>query len=123
MLKTWFRCTFSVSSFRVFKKWHDVIRPRSLVPSTNLSLQRIGDFEKARDNSLLVKKCYAKKGVISSKQSRMHQTPGSNDVMSLFKNAKAWNWERASKPGFQHSISNTFLLHFKCISLQTLDGL
>ena len=32
MLKTWFRCTFSVSSFRVFKKWHDVIRPRSLVP-------------------------------------------------------------------------------------------
>ena len=37
------------------------------MPSTNLSLQRIGDFEKARDNSLLVKKCYAKKGVISSK--------------------------------------------------------
>ena len=26
----------SVSSFRVFKKWHDVIRPRSLVPSTLL---------------------------------------------------------------------------------------
>ena len=47
---------------------------------------------------------------------------GSDDVMSLFKNAKAWNWERASKPSFQHSISNTFLLHFNCIGLQTLGG-
>ena len=26
------------------------------MPSTNLSLQKIGDFGKARDNSLLVKK-------------------------------------------------------------------
>ena len=37
------------------------------MPSTNLYLQRIGDFGKARDNSLLAKKCSAKKGVISSK--------------------------------------------------------
>ena len=37
------------------------------MPSTNLSLERIGGFGKARDNSLLVKKCCAKKGVVSSK--------------------------------------------------------
>ena len=28
-----------------------------------------------------------------------------------------------SKPGFEHSISNTFVMHFKCIGLQTLGGL
>ena len=53
----------------------------------------------------------------------MHQTPGSDDVMSFFKNAKgnngysfSWNWERVSKPGLQHSISNNFLFHFKGIA-------
>ena len=35
------------------------------MPSTNLSLQRIGDFEKARDNSLLVKKCCAKEAYLA----------------------------------------------------------
>ena len=38
------------------------------MPTTNLSLQRIGDFEKSCDNSLLVKKCCAKKaGLAQSK--------------------------------------------------------
>ena len=47
-----------VLSFKLlrFLKGHDVIRPRSLVPSTNLSLQRIGDFNATSEYQTFVDK-------------------------------------------------------------------
>ena len=122
MLKTWFRCTFSVSSFRVFKKWHDVIRPRSLAPST-LFWANYAFFAQHLLTSKLLSHAFPKSPILC--KDKLVEGTKLLGLVSPCHFLKTRKFETENvHPNQVFSIRLvTFSLHFKCIGLQTLGGL